>query len=81
MGSHEQRWDWSFFNEVTGVPWELVPGQEGIQIRSSVKLSGEDQPILPPTPVQSKEYKPWGAQIRIADIIQHGSTMNNITRI
>ena len=30
--SPEQRWDWTLFNEVVGVPWEPVPGQEGVQI-------------------------------------------------
>ena len=76
MGSHQQREDWAFFNEVTGLPWEPVPGQEGIQIKSSVRIPGEEQrPILPPTQVQTRDYQARDAQIRKTDISKYGPTM------
>ena len=36
-----QRWDPASFSWIVGLPWEPVPGREGIEVKSSVAFAKE----------------------------------------
>ena len=45
-GSDEERWNWEELNAMRGIPWEVVPGKEGFQLKSRVNIP-EEQPDIP----------------------------------
>ena len=44
-GSDEERWSSDKIRSVGGVPWEPVPGREGIEIKSSVNLPKDESEV------------------------------------
>ena len=50
-GMKELQRDKSRFDAITGVPWEPVPGREGIEVRPNVEISDRvDEPNRIPEP-------------------------------
>ena len=43
-GSHADRWDWAELEAMQGVPWEPVPGREGIEVKANVAIPFERSP-------------------------------------
>ena len=46
-GEHEQ-WDIAKFNALQGVPWEPIPGREGIELKTRVYVREDKSPVDPP---------------------------------
>ena len=75
MGTHAQRWNWETFSQIRGVPWEPVPGRESLEIRSSVYIPGEDDPI--PSQIKASDPAPTvirAEKITKKDLARHGPT-------
>ena len=41
----EGRWNWEQFEAMRGVPWEPIPGREGIEVKASIYMPGDTGPI------------------------------------
>ena len=47
----DMQWDKRRFETLNGVPWEPVPGREGIEVRSNVDIPDRlDDPNMIPEP-------------------------------
>jgi hypothetical protein len=44
-GSEKERWSQEHVKSIGGVPWEPIPGREGIEIKSSVNLPRDETEI------------------------------------
>ena len=51
-GIQDKQWDVKVLHEFQGVPWEPIPGREGIEVRANIELPMEE---TEPTPVQEPE--------------------------
>ena len=61
-------------NKFQGVPWEPIPGREGVDIKSHVGIGmREDDPMRIPEPVQ-REVIMMRAKITKGDITKYGGT-------
>ena len=72
-GTEEQRWDISKFNEFKGVPWEPIPGREGIEIKARVNVpreGGRPDPVM-----RGSEPVPRRARITREDMRKMGFTV------
>ncbi len=54
-GSEAERWSRDNVKSVGGIPWEPIPGREGIEIKSSVNLPRDDTEIKKMEPGVEKE--------------------------
>ena len=70
----EERWNKARMKEVQGVPWEPVPGREGIYIKAQVELPrAEGQPDRIIEPAQKRIIRRRAA-ITKADVRRYGMT-------
>lgn len=69
------RWDWEFFKEVKGTPWEPIPGREGIEIKSRVTMP-EDIKISKVPEGEEREIRSRRVRILKSDIERFGFTQN-----
>ena len=64
----------SRFEPINGVPWEPVPGREGIEIRSNVDISDRvDEPKRSPEP-EEKDIIRRRACIKQDEVMEFGGT-------
>ena len=73
-GMREQQWDPEVMSKMRGVPWEPVPGREGIEIRSRIelpKVEGDPPKVEEPRP---KEYARRRPNITRDDVRDWGLT-------
>jgi len=59
---------------MVGVPWEPIPGREGIEIKTSVELRNEHPDIAKDVVGEEKEIKRRRLKITRGDIRMHGPT-------
>ena len=59
-GIKDKQWDVKILNEFQGVPWEPIPGREGIEVRANIELPMAE---TEPTRVQEPEPKEERVQI------------------
>ena len=70
----ELQWDKGRFEAMTGVPWEPVPGREGIEIRSNIVIAERHaEPRRTPEP-EEKGVVRRRAGIRKEDAMEVGAT-------
>ena len=43
--SEKEKWALDKFNEVKGVPWEPIPGRQGIEIKARVNMPVDDERV------------------------------------
>ena len=73
-GGIEERWKPKEGSEMKGVPWEPIPGREGIEIRSSVKFGPSWTPVGEAQEGKERVVRRRGAQIRAADVKKYRAT-------
>ena len=72
VGSVEERWRSG--EGMKGVPWEPIPGREGIEIRSSVNFGPSWTPVGEAQQGKEKAVRRRGAQIRAEDVRKYRAT-------
>ena len=73
-GSMEERWNLEEINGFRGVPWEPIPGREGIKIRSRVFVP-ETTDISGPAEVEARIPARRRFKITKADLDRHGTLL------
>ena len=61
------RWDWEYFKEVKGTPWEPLPGRPGIEVKSSI-FEGMGMKIRNRKEHKSKDKREQGCRIEKEDV-------------
>ena len=69
-GIETDKWNLSQFNDFKGVPWEPVPGREGIEIKCRVNLPRDRSGVEPPMvgedrPLVHRRVKITREQVRL----------------
>jgi len=73
-GSHGERWKWSVFEKMKGLPWEPVPGRAGFEIRTRVVDDVRIPRIIGQNEAAPREFKRRQFPIRKEDVLEHGIT-------
>ena len=74
-GTNKERWNVSNFNEFKGVPWEPIPGREGIEIRARVHVPSDREPLQPPMQGEERQVIPRRARITREQVRMMGFTV------
>ena len=74
-GLEKDKWDIARFNNMKGVPWEPVPGREGIEIRAKVLMPEDRQQVSPPLEGEVKDAVPRRVRITREQVRMQGFTL------
>ena len=74
-GTKEEQWDLGKFNEFRGVPWEPVPGREGIEIKARINMPRDREPVRPPMVGEEREAVPRRVKITREQVRTMGFTV------
>ena len=73
-GSHEERWNWEEFSKMQGVPWELVPGREGIEVKANIGRDEKPREVIVRPKKQLDELVQRRFRITSEDVLDHDPT-------
>ena len=76
MGNMADRWDKKRLASMKGVPWEPIPGREGIAIKSRVHFREENKPEEGVEEGKEREVIRRRAKITVEDMEGMGVTPN-----
>ena len=70
------RWDAASLIDINGLPWEPVPGREGIEVKASVSFAKEvDGSRLQHETAEEKPRQPRAVYINKSDVKRYGMTL------
>ena len=64
-GEHGERWNREELDSFKGLPWEPIPGREGLEIKTSVHIPGSEQETFSKSPVGEEEGEATTRRVRI----------------
>ena len=70
----EDRWKKEELEEVRGLPWEPIPGREGIEIKSKVRIAEDVGPITTDPNISFRPAKTRWIYITKEDVLKMGPT-------
>ena len=74
-GIETDKWDIGKFNDFKGVPWEPIPGREGIELKCRVNLPQDRASIEPPMVGEDRPFVPRRVRITREQVRMMGFTV------